>query len=74
MNKASLSVDGVASPWPALKYEQQIWTPSTSWGLRATEAGILKRKDEHRLGPFWRSDEVLHAIDAFAERAGRRSA
>ncbi|WP_066043795.1 Fic family protein [Herbiconiux solani] len=37
-----------------------------------TEAGILKSKSEHRSGPFWRSDEVLAAIDRFAERAGRR--
>lgn len=36
------------------------------------EAGILKSKAEHRLGPFWRSDEVLAAIDEFAKRAGRR--
>ncbi|WP_223286126.1 hypothetical protein [Kocuria atrinae] len=43
--------------------------------LRAlVEAGIIKSKAEHGLGPFWRSDEVLAAIDAFAQRAGRRSA
>ena len=43
--------------------------------LRAlVEAGIAKSKNEHQLGPFWRSDEVLAAIDAFAARAGRRSA
>ncbi|MXN61860.1 Fic family protein [Bacillus sp. BGMRC0062] len=41
---------------------------------RLAEAGIVKSKAEHQLGPFWRSDEVLAAIDAFAERAGRRSA
>ncbi len=39
-----------------------------------TEAGILQSKKEHLAGPFWRSDEILHAIDAFAERAGRRRA
>lgn len=38
------------------------------------EAGIVKSKSEHRLGPFWRSDEILAAIDCFAERAGRREA
>jgi Fic family protein len=38
------------------------------------DAGILKSKAEHRLGPFWRSDEVLDAIDHFAQRAGRREA
>lgn len=36
------------------------------------DAGILKSKAEHGLGPFWRSEEVLAAIDRFAERAGRR--
>lgn len=35
-------------------------------------AGILTAKAEHRLGPFWRSPEILDAIDAFARRAGRR--
>lgn len=37
-------------------------------------AGILVAMSEHRVGPFWRSEEVLAAIDAFAERAGRREA
>ncbi|WP_402840086.1 Fic family protein [Microbacterium sp. GXS0129] len=36
------------------------------------DAGILKSKAEHKLGPFWRSEEVLTAIDRFAARAGRR--
>ena len=40
---------------------------------RLTEAGIVRSKNEHQLGPFWCSDEVLAAIDAFAVRAGRRS-
>lgn len=35
-------------------------------------AGILSSKAEHNLGPFWRSTEILDAIDAFAKRAGRR--
>lgn len=34
----------------------------------------MKSKAGHRLGPFWRSDEVLAALDRFAERAGRREA
>lgn len=38
------------------------------------EAGIVQSKAEHRLGPFWRSDELLDAIDRFAARAGRREA
>lgn len=37
------------------------------------DAGIVTSKAEHRMGPFWRSDEVLTAIDEFARRAGRRS-
>lgn len=36
------------------------------------DAGIVKSKTEHKLGPFWRSDEILQAIDQFAARAGRR--
>jgi Fic family protein len=43
--------------------------------LRAlVDAGILKSKAEHQLGPFLRSDEVLAAVDRFAKRAGRREA
>lgn len=38
-----------------------------------TDAGILQSKKEHRMGPFWRSDEILGAIDQFAERADRRT-
>ncbi len=38
-----------------------------------TEQGVLSAKGEHRVGTLWRSDEILHAIDRFAERAGRRS-
>ena len=36
------------------------------------DAGILRTKSEYRVGPFWRSEEVLSALDRFAERAGRR--
>lgn len=36
------------------------------------DAEILTPKTEHGLGPFWRSTEILNAIDAFARRAGRR--
>lgn len=36
------------------------------------KAGVLTAKAEHKLGPFWRSVEILDAIDAFAKRAGRR--
>jgi Fic family protein len=37
-----------------------------------TEQGVLSAKSEYRLGTFWRSDEILKAVDRFAERAGRR--
>ncbi|WP_245708620.1 Fic family protein [Ruania alba] len=53
--------------------ELGIRQPNVYPPLRAlTEAGILASKREHQLGPFWRADEVLSAVDAFAERAGRR--
>lgn len=50
--------------------QPNVYPPLTA----LVDAGILKSKAEHRLGPFWRSDEVLAAIDRFAERAGRREA
>lgn len=50
--------------------QPNVYPPLTA----LVDAGILKSKAEHRLGPFWRSDEVLAAIDHFAERAGRREA
>ncbi|WES65266.1 Fic family protein [Microbacter sp. GSS18] len=50
--------------------QPNVYPPLTA----LVDAGILKSKAEHRLGPFWRSDEVLGAIDRFAERAGRREA
>lgn len=54
--------------------ELGVQQPNVYPPLRAlVEAGIAKSKNEHKLGPFWRSDEILSAIDAFAERAGRRS-
>lgn len=53
--------------------ELGVAQPNVYPPLRAlVDAGILKSKAEHRLGPFWRSDEVLGAIDDFATRAGRR--
>lgn len=54
--------------------ELGVAVPNAYPPLRAlVEQGILQSKAEHQLGPFWRSDEILGAIDAFAERAGRRS-
>ncbi|PPF79858.1 cell filamentation protein Fic [Subtercola sp. Z020] len=50
-----------------------VMQPNVYPPLRAlTDSGILTSKTDHRLGPFWRSDEILGAIDRFAERAGRR--
>lgn len=40
---------------------------------RLAEAGVLKAKTEYKVGRLWRSDEILRALDAFAERSGRRS-
>jgi len=36
-----------------------------------TEQGVLSAKSEYRVGTFWRSDEILKAVDRFAARAGR---
>ncbi|HEY5223782.1 MAG TPA: Fic family protein [Microbacteriaceae bacterium] len=35
-------------------------------------AGVLRAFSVHRQGRFWRADEILQALDAFAARAGRR--
>lgn len=40
--------------------------------VKLVEAGILVSKNEYRHGVLYRNDEVLHALDAFAARAGRR--
>lgn len=53
--------------------ELGVQPPNVYPPLRAlVEAGIVRSKAEHGLGPFWRSDEILAAIDGFARRAGRR--
>lgn len=55
--------------------ELGVLQPNVYPSLRAlVDAGIVKSKAEHRLGPFWRSDEILAAVDRFARRAGRREA
>ncbi|MGO4593292.1 Fic family protein [Leifsonia sp. 2TAF2] len=55
--------------------ELGVKQPNVYPPLRAlVDAGIVRSKAEHRLGPFWRSDEVLAAVDRFAARAGRREA
>lgn len=49
--------------------------PDLPLALRTlVSAGIATTRTEPRVGPLWRSDEILAAIDAFAARAGRRSA
>jgi len=50
--------------------QPNVYPPLTA----LVDAGILKSKAEHQLGPFWRSDEVLAALDRFAQRARRREA
>ncbi len=56
-----------------LSAELGVQKPNVYPPMRAlVEAGIVKSKAEHQLGPFWRSDEILAAIDRFAKRAGRR--
>jgi Fic family protein len=55
--------------------ELGVKQPNVYPPLRAlVDAGILKSKSEHQLGPFWRTDDVLAAVDGFAKRAGRREA
>lgn len=50
-----------------------VQQPNVYPPLNALErAGIVTSKSAHQRGPFWRSDEILAAIDRFAERAGRR--
>lgn len=53
--------------------ELGVKQPNVYPPMRAlAEAGIVQSKEQHRMGPFWRSDEILATIDAFARRAGRR--
>lgn len=53
--------------------ELDVQVPNVYPPLRKlVEDGILQSKNEHHFGPVWRSTELLDAIDAFAERAGRR--
>jgi Fic family protein len=53
--------------------ELGVKQPNVYPPLRAlADAGIVVSKSVHGIGPFWRSDEVLAAIDGFAKRAGRR--
>lgn len=54
--------------------ELGVQAPNVYPPLRLLEsAGIVQAKNEPGAGPLWRSDEILHALDRFADRAGRRS-
>ncbi|HXH36009.1 MAG TPA: hypothetical protein VNJ54_16645 [Plantibacter sp.] len=39
---------------------------------RPVDHGVLRQHSEHRIGQVWRADDILGALDRFAERAGRR--
>lgn len=66
---AARPVLNAAAAAAALRVQQpNVYPPMKT----LVEAGIVKSKAEHQLGPFWRSDEILEAVDAFAARAGRR--
>jgi Fic family protein len=39
---------------------------------KLVELDILQQKTEYKMGQVYRSDDVLRAVDHFAERAGRR--
>ncbi len=55
--------------------ELGVQQPNAYPPLRAlVDAGVVQAKAEHKLGQFWRTDEVLAAVDRFAKRAGRREA
>jgi len=59
----------------AVAQELGVQPPNVYPPMRALlDAGIVKSKAEHDIGPFWRSDQILGAIDGFARRAGRREA
>jgi Fic family protein len=49
--------------------------PATIWRQMQVleEAGVVKGFDKFKRGRHWRADEILVALDAFAERSGRRS-
>ena len=59
----------------AVAQELGVQPPNVYPPMKALlDAGIVKSKAEHDVGPFWRSDQILGAIDGFARRAGRREA
>jgi len=40
---------------------------------KLVELGVLQQKNEHGIGQVFRADDVLAALDRFADRAGRRT-
>lgn len=36
------------------------------------ESGVVQGFDKFKRGRHWRSDEILAALDSFADRSGRR--
>ncbi|WP_229232017.1 Fic family protein [Sinomonas cyclohexanicum] len=46
---------------------------NTVWRIMGLleESGVVAGVDKHKMGRNWRSEEVLGALDAFAQRAGR---
>lgn len=49
--------------------------PATIWRQMQVleEAGVVRGFDKFKRGRHWRSDEILTALDSFADRSGRRS-
>jgi Fic family protein len=47
---------------------------TTAWRAMGLleEAGVVVGVNKHKMGRNWRSEEMLRALDAFAQRAGRR--
>jgi hypothetical protein len=48
--------------------------PATIWRQMQVleEAGVVQGFDKFKRGRHWRADEILTALDAFADRSGRR--
>ncbi|KRE74588.1 cell filamentation protein Fic [Arthrobacter sp. Soil762] len=49
-------------------------SPATIWRQMQVleEAGVVQGFDKFKRGRHWRSDEILAALDSFADRSGRR--
>lgn len=59
---------------PSLQRELGVTAPSVNQGIeRLVEAGVLVKVSGNHRNRKWAAPEVLAALDAFSERAGRRS-